>query len=75
MRVVWASWLSTAVIVVTIWAATSLAAGEWLYPWPIWVIGPWGAVLLSQTLTGGPGRLGGRDRDRHRDRQLERPGR
>lgn len=52
LRAVWGSWLSTALIVLTIWAATSLASGGWIYPWPIWVIGPWGAVLLAQTLTG-----------------------
>jgi hypothetical protein len=49
----WRSWLSTAVIVVTIWAVASIASASLLYFWPIWVIGPWGAVLLSRTLTGG----------------------
>jgi hypothetical protein len=57
----WRSWLSTALIVVTIWAATSLAAWELNYFWPIWVIGPWGAVLLAQTLTHGRD-----DREKHR---------
>ena len=54
----WRSWLSTAVIVVTIWAVASIASTSFLYFWPIWVIGPWGAVLLARTLTGG-------DHDRH----------
>ena len=49
----WRSWLSTAMIVVTIWAVASIASTSFLYFWPIWVIGPWGAVLLSRTLTGG----------------------
>jgi hypothetical protein len=63
-RAAWGSWLSTALIVVTIWLLTSLSAGAFLYFWPIWVIGPWGAVLLAQTLGGG-----GRSRhDRHRSR-------
>jgi hypothetical protein len=48
----WHSWASTAVIVLTIWAVTSLASWEVLYFWPVWVIGPWGAVLLAQRLTG-----------------------
>ena len=26
---------------------------ELLYFWPVWVIGPWGAVLLAQAITGG----------------------
>jgi hypothetical protein len=49
----WRSWAGTALIVLTVWAVTSIAAGGFLYFWPIWVIGPWGAVLLAQTLTGG----------------------
>ena len=47
----WRSWLTTSLIVLVIWAATSLATWEFLYFWPVWVIGPWGAVLLAQTLT------------------------
>jgi hypothetical protein len=49
----WRSWLRTALIVVAIWAFTSIMATSFIYFWPIWVIGPWGAVLLAQTLTGG----------------------
>jgi hypothetical protein len=49
----WRSWLTTSLIVVTIWAATSLASWEFHYFWPIWVIGPWGAVLLAQRFSGG----------------------
>jgi len=48
----WRSWAGIALIVVTIWAATSLAAWDLHYFWPIWVIGPWGAVLLARTLGG-----------------------
>jgi hypothetical protein len=63
VRAAWASWAGTGVIVLTIWLVTSMVAG-WQYFWPIWVIGPWGAVLLAQTLGGRLGD-GGRDRDRH----------
>jgi hypothetical protein len=48
----WRSWATTSLIVLTIWAATSLASWEFLYFWPVWVIGPWGAVLLARTITG-----------------------
>ena len=52
----WRNWLALAVIVLTVWTATSIGSGELLYPWPVWVIGPWGAVLLAQTLgRRGPG--------------------
>ena len=49
----WQAWFRTALIVIVIWAATSLASWQLHYFWPVWVIGPWGAVLLAQTLTGG----------------------
>ncbi|SNR61955.1 DUF1707 SHOCT-like domain-containing protein [Blastococcus mobilis] len=48
----WRAWATTSLIVLVIWAATSLATWEFLYFWPVWVIGPWGAVLLARTLTG-----------------------
>ena len=49
----WRSWLTTALIVIGVWATISLASWELHYFWPVWVIGPWGAVLLAQTLMGG----------------------
>jgi hypothetical protein len=69
LRAAWASWLTTAVLVIGIWALTSVGSGEWIYPWPVWVIGPWGVVLVAQTLGGtrGPGR--DRQGDRQRDRR------
>ncbi|SDF97842.1 protein of unknown function [Blastococcus aurantiacus] len=57
----WRSWASTAAIVIAIWATTSLASWEFLYFWPIWVIGPWGAILLVQSLTGGDDEDGAED--------------
>ena len=65
----WRAWLSTSLIVVTIWAITSLASWEFHYFWPIWVIGPWGAVLLAQSLTGADRRW---DRGDQRGRRLPR---
>ncbi|MCF6735806.1 DUF1707 domain-containing protein [Blastococcus sp. KM273129] len=64
-QVQWGSWASTAVIVLMVWAVSSLASRELLYFWPFWVIVPWGAVLLLGRIAGGgrgmrPG--GGRDR-------------
>lgn len=46
------AWLGVSLLVLFIWAAISLAAGEFTYPWPIWVIGPWGAVLVFRVLMG-----------------------
>jgi hypothetical protein len=48
----WASWRRTAIIVLSIWAISSLVAMQFIYFWPIWVLGPWGAILLAQTVGG-----------------------
>ena len=52
LAAVWSSWLAAGVICLMIWAMVSLAQGEAGYFWPIWVIGPWGAMLLFGTVTG-----------------------
>ena len=49
----WRAWSTTALIVLTVWLVTSVASTEFLYFWPAWVIGPWGAVLLARTFAGG----------------------
>ncbi len=59
----WRAWLATSAIVLTIYLVTSLGNGAFEYFWPMWVIGPWGAVLLAQQIT-----RGGADRDRDRRR-------
>jgi hypothetical protein len=59
----WAPWLTTAIIVTAIWLATSVGSGHPHPFWPIWVIVPWGAVLLTRTITGAPPR-GPHRRDR-----------
>lgn len=54
MAGVWSGWISTSLIVTAIWLATWLAGGTDGVPyfWPIWVIGPWGAILLASTIGG-----------------------
>lgn len=42
-----AAWASVSVINLLIWALVSLATLSWVYPWWVWVAGPWGAVLLA----------------------------
>lgn len=76
----WGSWLTTSLVVVAIWFATALTSDDLPYFWPIWVIGPWGAILLASTIgglaTGEPRGLAQRrarrdwelDRQRRRDR-------
>jgi hypothetical protein len=49
---VWGAYVPAVAINVTIWLIVSVATGSWLYFWPIWVAGPWGAVLVWQTIGG-----------------------
>ncbi|MGV9680304.1 DUF1707 SHOCT-like domain-containing protein [Nocardia sp. NPDC003482] len=51
-RIEGGAWLGAGVLNLLIWAAVSLGVGEMVYFWPIWVIGPWGAVLAFRVLTG-----------------------
>jgi len=48
----WDGWISVVVVCTLIWFVTSVFSGEGTYFWPIWVAGPWGALLLVQTLRG-----------------------
>jgi len=52
LAAIWGAWLVAVLVNVAIWAAVSLSAGQWIYFWPIWVAGPWGAILLARTLSG-----------------------
>ncbi|MFY1617799.1 DUF1707 SHOCT-like domain-containing protein [Micromonospora sp. WMMD736] len=72
MAGVWLPYLRVVAIVVTIWAVTSLLSAELLYFWPIWVAGPWGAVLVVRTvagLSGGEPRRQALERERRRQRK------
>lgn len=48
----WGPWAFTGVLCLLIWAAVALGGGG-AYFWPIWVIGPWGALLVLGTLVAG----------------------
>ncbi|WP_328397638.1 DUF1707 SHOCT-like domain-containing protein [Nocardia sp. NBC_00416] len=51
-RIEASAWLAVGLLVLVIWAAISLSVGAFTYFWPIWVIGPWGAVLAVRAATG-----------------------
>ncbi|MET8799800.1 DUF1707 domain-containing protein [Nocardia sp. NPDC004568] len=51
-RIEASAWLTVSVLVLVIWGAISLGVGEFTYFWPIWVIGPWGAVLAVRAQPG-----------------------
>ncbi|GHE09684.1 DUF1707 SHOCT-like domain-containing protein [Klenkia taihuensis] len=50
LRQAWRGYLTVALVVWAVYLTSSLAGG-FSYPWPVWVVGPWGAVLLARTLT------------------------
>ena len=41
-----AAWAAASVVNVVIWLVVSLGAGVAVYPWWIWVAGPWGLAML-----------------------------
>jgi len=51
LRAAWTAWAVAVSVNVVIWAMVSFSAGEAIYFWPMWVAGPWGAVLLVTTLS------------------------
>jgi hypothetical protein len=48
LKAAWGSWASVVAVCTVIWLMTD-AGG---YFWPMWVAGPWGAILLVSTLFG-----------------------
>lgn len=48
----WAPWALASAVCLVVWLATSVGTGSVQPFWPVWVIGPWGAVLLLGTVTG-----------------------
>src|SRR5215468_10116670 len=47
LRVLWVKWLVAVLVNVVVWALVSSTSGHLAYPWPVWVAGPFGAVLLA----------------------------
>jgi hypothetical protein len=61
LKVLWTIWLAIVSVNVVVWATVSLTGPRLVYPWPLWVAGPWGAVLLAisaSVVAGRSGRVG-----------------
>jgi len=52
LRHVWAPWLKTAVWLSVFWLIAFVFAGDAIYYWPVWVLGPWGVILVVRTVGG-----------------------
>ena len=51
-RIVGSAWFTVSVLNLLIWGIICVATTSLVYPWWIWVAGPWGAVLLAGWLSG-----------------------
>lgn len=47
LRVAWTAWLVVVSINIVIWVLVMGTSGHLVYPWPVWVAGPWGAALAA----------------------------
>jgi hypothetical protein len=47
LKILWTMWLTAVSVNVVIWALVSGTGGHLAYPWPVWVAGPYGAVLFA----------------------------
>lgn len=46
----WVSWMVPVSITMLVWVITLVTGDGTIYPWPLWVAGPLGAVYLSLTV-------------------------
>ncbi len=45
------AWVAASMINFVIWGLVSITSLELVYPWWIWVAGPWGALILAGRMT------------------------
>ncbi len=56
LRVLWTIWAAAVSVNLVIWVLVSATTAQLIYPWPLWVAGPWGAILLVVSICVGHGR-------------------
>lgn len=75
---VWTPWLRVAMILTAIWVLAVIGGRGLVFYWPLWVLGPWGALLLMRTAggmaTGEPRHWDARRQRRRARRQTRRAG-
>jgi hypothetical protein len=50
LKVLWTIWMVPVFVNVVVWILVSAGSHHLVYPWPVWVAGPFGAVLLAVSL-------------------------
>jgi hypothetical protein len=48
----WSGYVAVVSITIGVWLVSAIASTEWIYFWPVWVAGPWGLILIWQTVGG-----------------------
>jgi hypothetical protein len=62
LKVMWTIWGAVVAVNVVVWVLVSATTAQLIYPWPLWVAGPWGAILLAVSVATSQGRRGGQAR-------------
>lgn len=52
LRAGWGAWATAVLVTSAIWLIVTVSDGDVRFFWPIWVAGPWGAVLVARTVFG-----------------------
>jgi hypothetical protein len=47
LKVLWTIWGAIVSVNLVVWVLVSATTSHLVYPWPLWVAGPWGVVLLA----------------------------
>jgi hypothetical protein len=47
LKVLWTIWGAIVAVNIVVWGLASATTAHVIYPWPLWVAGPWGVVLLA----------------------------
>lgn len=58
LKVLWTIWLIAVSVNLVVWVLVSATTAHFIYPWPLWVAGPYGAVLLAISAAVSAGRRG-----------------
>jgi uncharacterized protein DUF1707 len=58
LKVLWTIWLTAVSVNVVVWGLVSATTVHLVYPWPLWVAGPYGAALLAVSVAAAQFRRG-----------------
>jgi hypothetical protein len=56
LRVLWTIWAAAVSINLVVWVLVSATTAQLIFPWPLWVAGPWGCVLAAVSVSVSRGR-------------------